>query len=390
MTTASTGPLTGLKIIEMAGMGPTPFCAMLLADMGADIITVAAPAGRTNVMPLSHTKDPMWRGRMRLEIDLKEAGAAEQILLLFERADVVLEGFRPGVMERLGLGPEVALQRNASLVYGRVTGWGQDGPLAMAAGHDPNYLSITGALHSIGYPDRPPVPPLNLVGDYGGGALYLAMGVLAALLRVRAGEPGQVVDAAMVDGVTSMMTPIYSLHQAGIWGDTRGENLMDGGSPFGCAYETADGRFVMVAAVEKEFYACLLEGLGLSTTDMPAREDKRNWPELRRILAEKFRSQRQDQWVQVFQDRDACVTPILDLREAPRHPHNLARRAFISVNGSPTPAPAPRFSRTPSSLAQERTDSLEDALKTWGLSSAAATALGALASPIVEPTGAPP
>ena len=364
----ATGPLAGVKIVEMAGMGPTPFCAMLLADMGADIITVAAPAGRASEMPLSFETDPLWRGRTRVEMDLKQRGSVEQVLMLLSHADVLLEGFRPGVMERLGLGPDAALERNASLVYGRMTGWGQNGPLAMTAGHDPNYLAITGALHCIGYPDRPPVPPLNLVGDFGGGALFLAMGVLAALLRVRAGDSGQVVDASIVDGTLALMGPTYSMRHAGLWSGDRGENLLDGGAPFGRAYETADGRHVMVAAIEPKFYAALLEGLGLDAASLPSRDEPHHWPELLQRFTAVFLTRSRDEWAQVFEGRDACVSPVLDLQEAPNHPHNLARRSFTSVHGCPTPGPAPRFSGTPSETAPVRAEPLDDALRAWGLS----------------------
>src|SRR2546427_1916986 len=257
----------------MAGMGPAPFAAMLLADMGADIITVAAPAGRASEMPLSFEEDPLWRGRTRIELDLKQPTAVARVLALAAHADVLIEGFRPGVMERLGLGPEQVWAQQPKLVYGRMTGWGQEGPLAMAAGHDPNYLAITGALYSIGHPDRPPVPPLNLVGDFGGGALFLVTGVLAALPHVRSGGTGQVVGPAIVDRALAFVGPTYSMRHAGMWPGGRGENLLDGGAPFGRAYETADGRHMVVAAIEPKFYAALLDGLGLDPKTVPARDN---------------------------------------------------------------------------------------------------------------------
>ncbi|HSV58314.1 MAG TPA: CaiB/BaiF CoA-transferase family protein [Variovorax sp.] len=365
-----TGPLAGLKVLEMAGMGPAPFAAMLLADMGADIITVAAPAGRASEMPLSFDKDPLWRGRTRIELDLKQPAAVARVLDLAAHADVLIEGFRPGVMERLGLGPEQLWARQPALVYGRMTGWGQQGPLAMAAGHDPNYLALTGALYSIGHPDRPPVPPLNLVGDFGGGALFLVTGVLAALLRVRGGGAGQVVDAAIVDGALALMGPTYSMRHAGLWPGGRGENLLDGGAPFGRAYETADGRHMVVAAIEPKFYAALLDGLGLDLMAVPARDDPRHWPELQRLFAGTFKSRSRDEWVRIFESRDACVSPVLDLLEAPRHPHLRARQSFVSVQGWPTPAPAPRFSKTPSETAPRRAEPLPAVLQAWGLPTA--------------------
>lgn len=353
----------------MAGMGPTPFCAMLLADMGADIITVGAPAGRASEMPLSFDKDPLWRGRTRIELDLKQPAAIETVLALAARADMLIEGFRPGVMERLGLGPETALARNASLVYGRMTGWGQDGPLAMVAGHDPNYLSITGALSCIGYPDRPPVPPLNLVGDFGGGALFLAMGLLAALLQVRAGGSGQVVDAAIVDGALAMMGPVYTMQHAGLWPGGRGENLLDGGSPFGRAYETSDGGYMVVAAIEPKFYAALLSGLALNPATIPTRDDPSQWPELHGLFATVFKSKSREEWTRVFDGRDACVTPVLGLHEAPHHPHNVVRKAFNVQDNIPVPAPAPRFSVTPGETAPRRSAAdLRSVLQAWGFS----------------------
>lgn len=369
------GALAGVKVVEMAGMGPTPFCAMWLSDMGAEVITVAPPPGRGAGMPLPVDQDPLWRGRARVELDLKAPEAVAAVLALLARADVLLEGFRPGVMERLGLGPQQALAANPSLVYGRMTGWGQEGPLAAAAGHDPNYLSLTGALHAIGPADGAPVPPLNLVGDFGGGAMFLAAGVLAALLHARSGGGGQVVDAAIVDGALALMGPIYGMRAGGLWDDSRGRNLLDGGAPFAKAYRTADDRYVMTAAIEPKFYAALLEGLGLAADTLPAREQRANWPELERRFAAAFVSRTRDEWTRVFEGKDACVSAVLDMAEAPAHPHNLARQSFTPVRGSPTPVAAPRFSATPG-LAVDRPDEApSELLARWGVDGAVSSRL---------------
>ncbi len=340
------GPLEGITIVELAGIGPGPFCASLLADMGARVVRIDRPTG-PGALP-----DPMLAisagGRRSIVIDLKRPEGVEVALTLVERADGLIEGYRPGVAERLGIGPEPCLARNPRLVYGRMTGWGRAGPYAAMAGHDIDYIALTGALHAIGPADGSPVPPLNLVGDYGGGALYLAMGMLAALVERSASGKGQVVDAAMIDGAASLMAPFYQLHAVGFWSDRRGSNLLDGAAPFYTTYRTADDRYVAVGALEPRFYDELVTGLGLVDTDLPDRMDPRNWPELRRRFAEVFATRTRDDWEAEFAGTDACVAPVLSLAEAPHHPHNTARGTFVESPGlGPIPAPAPRFGRTP-------------------------------------------
>jgi alpha-methylacyl-CoA racemase len=366
------GPLHGLRVVELAAIGPVPFCGMLLADMGAEIVLVQPPAAREARMPLPEREDPLWRGRTRTTLDLKSAEGRAALLDLAAHADVLLEGFRSGVMERLGLDPQACLAANPALVVGRMTGWGQDGPLARSAGHDPNYLAITGALHAIGFADRPPVQPLNLVGDFGGGSLYLAMGVLAAVLHARATGRGQVVDAAMVDGAASLMTMVYGLRGHGMWSDRRGANLMDGGAPFSRTYETADGKAVAVCALEPAFYANLLRGLGLDTEVLPAQLDQASWPELGARFAAIFRTRTRDAWAALFEGTDACVTPVLDLSEAPHHPQNVARGVFVG-DERPLPRAAPRFSATPTRHAPVDGADLADLLSRWGAAGAALT-----------------
>jgi alpha-methylacyl-CoA racemase len=290
------------------------------------------------------------RGRTPLALDLKSPEGRDRLLAIVARADVIIEGFRPGVMERLGLGPEPCLALNPKLVYGRMTGWGQTGPLAQAPGHDPNYVALSGALSTIGYPDRPPVQPLALVGDFGGGALYLATGVLAALLNARETGKGQVVDAAIVDGVASLMSPFYALNAAGHWSHARRDNVYDGGAPFGTVYETADGKYVAVVPLEPKFYSAFLQALGLDPADLPDREDKANWPALRERFAAAFKTKTRDQWA-TLEAGDGCITPVLDMDEAPRHPHNQARGIFVESEHGLIPGPAPRFSETPSRVA---------------------------------------
>ena len=364
------GPLQGVRVVELAAVGPAPFCAMLLADMGAEILRIAPPPRGPSAYPVPEREDPMWRGRSWLTLDLKDPAGRARFLEILPHADVLIEGFRAGVLERLGIGPEACLAAHPRLVIGRMTGWGQTGPLADAPGHDPNYLALTGALHSIGYPDEPPCPPLNLVADLGGGALYLAVGVLAALLHVRCGGAGQVVDAAMVDGAASLMTMIYSLRGHGLWRDERGSNLLDGGCPFGRAYETADGRYVVVCALEPQFYRALLAGLGLDARDLPAQHDRSGWPVLREKFAAVFKTKTREEWAQRLEGTDACVTPILDMSEAPRHPHNAARGVFLG--DPPMPAAAPRFSATATGHAAAVGRSVEQLLEAWGMTQDAA------------------
>jgi alpha-methylacyl-CoA racemase len=338
------GPLHGIKIVEMTGKGPGPFCGMMFADMGAEVI-------RIDRAKSSGARDPRFditaRGKRSIAIDLKKPGAADVVLDLIGKADVLIEGFRPGVMERLGLGPDVCLSRNAKLVYGRMTGWGQTGPLAHAAGHDINYIALTGALNAIGSPKEPPVPPLNLVGDYGGGAMMLAFGVLCALLSVRQTGRGQVVDAAMVDGAALLTALFHGNKAAGTLSNQRGANLLDGGAHFYGTYACADGRYVSIGSIEPQFYALLLELSGI--VDEPAFKeqiDVRSWPMLKNRLAEVFVTKTRAEWCEVMEGTDVCFAPVLDWDEAPFHPHNVARGTFIEIEGVIQPAPAPKFSVT--------------------------------------------
>ncbi len=344
------GPLASLRVIEFAGMGPGPFCGMLLADLGADLVLVERPGGHPAGMTLPRPIDVMHRGKRSVALDLKDPADARAALAIVSRADVLIEGFRPGVMERLGLGPDVCLAANPRLVYGRMTGWGQQGPLAPRAGHDITYLAASGALHAIGRRDAAPQIPLNLVGDFGGGALYLAFGVLAAVLHARDTGQGQVVDVAIVDGVASMLSPIYAMLSAGFWRDRRGVNLLDSGAPFYDVYETADGRHVAVGAIEPQFYAQLLQGLGLDGAELPGQWEFARWRDLRERFAEVFASRTRDQWSAVFEKTDACVSPVLSLGEAAASPHAQARASHRVEGDRVDVAPAPRFSRTPGAV----------------------------------------
>jgi alpha-methylacyl-CoA racemase len=348
------GPLVGLRVVELAGLGPGPHAAMVLADLGADVVRVDRPpstTGRAGLQLGDPTRpDPMLRGRRRVAADLKDPAGLETVLRLVERADVLLEGYRPGVAERLGVGPADCHARNPRLVYGRITGWGQDGPLAARAGHDINYLSLTGALHAIGRAEGGPVPPLNLVADMGGGSMLLLVGVLAALWEAQRTGRGQVVDAAMVDGASLLMQMIWALYGQGQWADARKANLLDGGAPHYDTYACADGRHVAVGPLEPQFYAQLLAGLGLDPEALPAQDDTGGWPTLRARFAESFLSRTRDEWVSVFEGTDACVTPVLALAEVADHPHLAARGTVVAPDGVPQAAPAPRFSRTPATL----------------------------------------
>ena len=339
------GPLAGVRVVEVAGIGPAPFCAMLLADLGAEVLRVERPAAEA--APGLAAAPLLARGRRSVALDLKHPDGAEAVRRLAGGAHALLEGFRPGVAERLGIGPAECLARNPALVYGRMTGWGQQGPLAHAAGHDIAYIALAGALHPIGRAGGPPVPPLNLVGDFGGGGMLLALGVVAALLEARGSGRGQVVDAAIVDGAALLTTMVHELAAAGLWSQERGVNLLDSGAPFYDVYETADGAYMAVGALEPRFYAELLRGLGLDERTLPAQHDRARWPELREQLAARFRSRTRAQWCQVFDGGDACVAPVLTPAEAPTHPHNRERGTFVPVGGVLQPAPAPRFSRTP-------------------------------------------
>ena len=344
------GPLSGIKVLELAGIGPGPFCGMMLADMGADVLRVDRLDAADLGLPLDPRFDIMARGRRSIGLDLKRAAAIEIVLALVEKADVLIEGFRPGVTERLGLGPDACLARNPRLVYGRVTGWGQDGPLAQAAGHDINYIAISGALHAIGPRGQAPVPPLNLVGDYGGGAMYLAFGIACALLERHSSGRGQVIDAAMSEGAASMMSIFYARLAAGFWQDERGANAIDGGAPWYGVYETADGKYISIGAIEGRFYARLVEQLGLDAATLPKQHDKAQWPQLRARLRDAFKQKTRDQWCELLQGHDVCFAPVLSLTEAPSHPHHRARGTFMERDGLLQPAPAPRFSRTPATV----------------------------------------
>jgi alpha-methylacyl-CoA racemase len=336
------GPLAGIRVVELAGIGPGPFAAMLLADLGAEVLRVDRPASSRPAWPTV-----LARGRRSVVVDLKHPDGAGVVLDLVASAAALVEGFRPGVAERLGIGPDACLARNPRLVYGRVTGWGQEGPWRLAAGHDIDYVAVAGALHPIGQAGGPPVPPLNLVGDFGGGGMLLALGVVAALLEAGRSGRGQVVDAAMVDGAALLTAQFHELLAAGLWREERGANLLDGGAPFYGVYETADGRHLAVGALEPQFFAELLRRLGLDAGDLPDQLDRDGWPVLRERLAGLFRTRTRDQWCELLAGTDACVAPVLGLGEAPAHPHNRARGTFVEVGGVTQPAPAPRFSRTP-------------------------------------------
>jgi alpha-methylacyl-CoA racemase len=337
------GPLDGIRVIELAGLGPAPFCAMLLADLGADVVRVDRPPSGASFLGLDRVN---CRNRRSIALDLKNPQALALLLDLIDTADVLIEGLRPGVAERLGFGPEVCLERNERLVYGRMTGWGQDGPLAQTAGHDINYIALSGALDAIGTAEAGPVPPLNLVGDFGGGALYLAMGILAAIVERQQSGQGQIVDAAMVDGATSLMAMFHEFRTMGIWREERGANLLDGGAPFYTTYRTADGGYVAVGALEPQFYAEMVEGLGLDIGDLPGQYDQSRWPELRNRLAAAFAVRTRAEWTRVFAGTDACVTPVLSMTDAQHDDHIAARNSLIEVDGGVQPAPAPRFSRS--------------------------------------------
>ncbi|WP_405450919.1 CaiB/BaiF CoA transferase family protein [Streptomyces erythrochromogenes] len=343
-TVNGSGPLAGVRVVELAGIGPGPFAAMLLADLGADVVRVDRPGG--GGLAVDPAYDITNRGKRSVLVDLKSADGPARVLDLVERADVLVEGFRPGVAERLGVGPAECHARNPRLVYGRMTGWGQDGPLAHTAGHDIAYIAVTGALGMIGNPGEPPAVPANLVGDYAGGSLYLVIGVLAALQHARATGTGQVVDAAIVDGTAHLTAMIHGMMAAGGWQDRRGANLLDGGCPFYGTYETSDGGYMAVGALEQQFYDTFTELLGIGDRT-PARKDVARWGELREAVAARFRTRTREEWTAVFEGTDACVAPVLSLREAPGHPHLAARGTFTDFGGIVQPAPAPRFSATP-------------------------------------------
>jgi alpha-methylacyl-CoA racemase len=367
------GPLAGIKIVEMSGIGPAPFCGMLLADMGADVIRIDRLQAADLGFAIPARYDFPNRSKQAVAIDIKAEQGVATVKQLIATADMLIEGFRPGVMERLGLGPDVCHAVNPRLIYGRMTGWGQDGSMSALAGHDINFISMTGALAAIGAQDGPPIPPLNLVGDFAGGSLYLAMGMLAALHEVRHSGKGQVVDAAMVDGVANLMAMHFGYRQAGIWENRRGSNAVDGGSPYYTTYATLDGKYMAVGAVEKRFYIELLEKLGMTEVDLPDQNDQRRWPELRKALAAAFITKTRDDWAEVFANSDACVTPVLDMDECIIHPFAVERGIFETRAGANEPRPAPRFSRTPSEIRNAPADPVTEtqkSLKAWGLTQA--------------------
>jgi alpha-methylacyl-CoA racemase len=344
------GPLKGFKILEIAGIGPGQFCGMLLADMGADLIRLERPTLNDSEIMMPPRINLMNRSRPAIAIDLKTQQGRKLVLRLCEEADALFEGFRPGIMERLGLGPDDCMKRNQRLVYGRMTGWGQEGPLADSAGHDPNYVGLAGALACIGEKGGDPVYPLNLVGDFGGGGVYLAMGMLAAMLEASRSGQGQVVDATMVDGIASMTTFIYGLKTVGMWREERGSNVLDGGAPFAKTYRTSDDRHIVIAPLENRFFRLLLAELGIDDLDADRQNDRAYWPVMEKRLAQVFRTRTRDEWCDLLEGTDTCFSPVLNISEVPQHPHNVARKTHVHVDGIEQPAPAPRFSRTPSEI----------------------------------------
>ncbi|HVP08305.1 MAG TPA: CaiB/BaiF CoA-transferase family protein [Burkholderiales bacterium] len=365
------GPLNGLKILEFEAIGPGPFCGMMLADMGADVLLVDRPADPRLGFGRDRWFDVMMRGRRSVTLDLKSKGGAEAARALAAKADAIVEGFRPGVMERLGLGPEALLAKNPKLVYGRMTGWGQDGPLAPRAGHDINYIALTGVLHAIGRKDGAPVPPLNLVGDFGGGGMLLAFGIACALVEAQRSGKGQVVDAAMVDGASLLAAMFAGMLAGKRWTETRGDNVLDTGAPWYDTYETRDGKYVAIGSIESKFYEELLSRLGLSAQDLPAQHDRKGWPALRKAFAEKFKERSREEWCEAFDGSDACFAPVLTFSEARTHPHNVARATFTRSGKVEQPSPAPRFSRTPGAIRRappERGEGGAQALVDWGFS----------------------
>src|ERR1700730_9109456 len=355
---SASGPLTGIRIVEFAGIGPGPFACMMLADMGAEVVTLDRVGAKKNLQSVAG------RGRKVVELDLKDKTAIAQVLDRLANADALIEGFRPGVMERLGLGPEIVLAKNPRLVYGRMTGWGQEGPLAQAAGHDINYISVTGALAAIGTKDRP-VPPLNLVGDFGGGALYLVVGVLAALLEAQKSGKGQVVDAAMCDGPASLMSMFFDMAAAGRWTDQRESNFLDGGAHFYGVYECTCGRLYLIGSFDLRFVALHGQHAGLSDSDFDAQMDRQAWPALRQKLTEVFKTKTRDEWCAIMEGTDICFAPVLTMAEAPKHPHMAARKIFVERHGVTQPAPAPRFSRTPSAIREPERAEIGELTKAW-------------------------
>jgi alpha-methylacyl-CoA racemase len=341
------GPLSGIKIVELAGIGPGPFCAFMLADMGADIIKIDRAGAVRGGDPQTPPADTLQRGRRSIGIDLKNPDGVEVLLQLVEEADALFEVFRPGVAERLGIGPDVCLARNPKLVYGRMTGWGQEGPYSQAAGHDINYIALAGALEPIGRAGERPLPPLNLVGDFGGGGMLLAYGMVCGLLEAQRSGSGQVVDAAMVDGAACLMMMFHAFKAMGIWGPERGTNLLDTGAPFYEVYETADGKYISLGSLEPQFYAEMTKLTGLDQGELPYQHDRTEWPAMKDRMTALFKTKTRDEWCDIMEGSDACFAPVLTMEEAAQHPHNVHRETFIERNGVVQPAPAPRFSKTP-------------------------------------------
>ena len=368
------GPLTGIRVVEIGGIGPGPFCAMLLADLGADVLRVDRVVGGGLVGPSEdHSTELLNRGRRSIAVDLKHPEGPEVVLRLVDEADVLMEGFRPGVTERLGIGPEDCLARNPRLIYGRMTGYGQDGPMAQAVGHDLNYIAQSGALSMIGRRDQPPTPPLSLIGDFGGGGMVLALGIVAALVERERSGAGQVIDAAMVEGAALLATPFYGYVQMGAWSTERGTNIVDSGAPFYDVYETADGRWLSVAAMEPRFYAALLELLGLDSEELPEQHDRDSWPAMKERFAAVIATRTRDDWCAAAEGGEACVAPVLGVDEVEDDPHLAARHAFVRHNGLLQPAPAPRFSRTPTALSLRPPlpgEHTAEALADWGFDEA--------------------
>ena len=343
------GPLNGVRIIELAGIGPGPFCGMVLADLGAEVISVE----RIGAGPDKPALDCSRRGKRSIALNLKSEAGVETLLKLVDSADALFEGFRPGVVEKLGIGPDQCLQRNPRLIYGRMTGWGQYGPMSQAAGHDINYISLTGALHAMGRPGEKPVPPLNLVGDFGGGGMFLALGIVSGLLEARSSGKGQVVDAAMTDGSAVLMSMFNTAYEMGLHSLDRGTNRLDGGAHFYDTYETLDGKYISIGSIEPQFYAQLLEVANLPAEEFGQQMDRSRWPDLKRAIADVFLQKTRDQWCELMEGSDICFAPVLDLKEAQDHPHNVARQTYVDVGGIKQPAPAPRFSRTEPSIRHE-------------------------------------
>ena len=363
------GPLDGFVVLEIAGIGPGPFAAMILADLGAEVLRIDRSGAVKSNITGSASKDIMNRGRRSIAVDLKNEEGLETVLRLVEQADALIEGFRPGVMERLGLGPEVCLARNPRLVYGRMTGWGQEGPMAQAAGHDINYIALAGALEPLGRKGERPLPPLNLVGDFGGGGMLMAIGVLSALLECTKSGKGQVVDAAMVDGAALLTTFIHGMRAMGVWNDGRGTNLLDTGAHFYEVYETADEKYVSIGSIETQFYAELLRLTGLEQEELPHQMDRDAWPEQKERLTKLFKTKTREEWCEIMEGSDVCFAPVLGMTEVAQHPHIAHRKTFVEVDGVAQPAPAPRFSRTPGGI--ERPPSMpgqhtEEALARFG------------------------